>query len=272
MNFRWKHCFILIFLLISAILKADTFRIVTYNVLNSEFVDAERYYYVTPEYLDWKYRREKIVEKLIQIEPEIICLQELDKESFEYFVQSFSNYEGYFANKGSSASGIGMFCKKNSFKAIHYRAKLCEGTSKCGKFAIQPLLIAELESFNGNIFTVINTKIKWSENSIPYDPIWNHVQCILNEKQKSSTIVVGDFNMEENHYLIKRLLENNLQDSHENFKYPTCYANQKYSRIDYILISPDLKATPFLIKTILEEIPNEEEPSDHLPIGCLIEK
>lgn len=255
---------------------AESFRVVSYNILSNQFIHEGIYDHVPSHLLAWKNRREKIVDRLKNLEPDLICLQELNKDSFHYFQSSLHEYEGFFVEKkGLPHDGVGTFCKKNVFNVLVHKPIFCKGTSKCGKFDTQPALFTSFElGGDGCKVTVINTKIRWSEQIKPGDPIWNHVHFIINEMPRTSTIVLGDFNMPPKHALIKEFIAAGLRDPFEKDSPPTCFANGEIKRIDYILITNDLHADPLVLApiTIEKPIPNEQEPSDHLPIGCIITK
>jgi mRNA deadenylase 3'-5' endonuclease subunit Ccr4 len=250
-----------------------SFRLVTYNILNEDYLWDGTYDFVSDDILSWQNRRIKIVERIKKLDPDVICLQELNTASFEYFKEVFEDFESLFAKKGSSSlSGVGTFCKKNVFKEIHHKVVLCDGTSNCGHLPIQPAIFTNLLLENDKSVTLVNTKIKWSQKTNPGDPISNHVQFILKSIPKTLTIVAGDFNMKPDHPLMEEFYSAGLQDGlfHENAY--SCYANKSFQKIDYILSTNDLKSV--LLEnfplTSAQPIPNENEPSDHLPIGSII--
>lgn len=262
-----------IFIAFSQMLWSDSFRLVTYNILSDDYLWDGVYDYVDNEILSWQNRRIKIVERIKKLDPDVICLQELNSTSFEYFKEALEDFEGSFAKKGNpSHDGVGTFCKKSVFKETHHRFVLCEGTSHCGRLPIQPALFTKLLLKNDKSITLVNTKIKWSQNTNPGDPVWNHVQFILKVIPEASTIVVGDFNMKPDHPLIHDFYLAGLQDVFSHESTYSCYANNEFKRIDYILATKDLKnalleSAPF---ETAKPLPNESEPSDHLPVGCVI--
>ncbi|MBS0652369.1 MAG: endonuclease/exonuclease/phosphatase family protein [Verrucomicrobia bacterium] len=266
MNFK----FLLILAFFSQVLCADSFRLVTYNILSDDYAHGSEYDYVGKDLLDWQNRRSKIVERVKNLDPDVICLQEVDTDSFEYFKEAFEGFEGSFAKKGSSSKeGIGTFCKKDVFKETSHKAVLCEGTSNCGCAAVQPALFTKLILHDDQSITLVNTKIKYSKDLVPGGPIWNHVQCILKSIPKTAAIVAGDFNMEPGHPFMQDFYSAGLNDRSSTYSF---YEDGNFQRIDYILTTDDLKSVP--IESISSNgekpIPNEEEPSDHLPVGSVI--
>jgi nocturnin len=58
---------------------------------------------VKKEYLDWSYRRDKLLQEVVQYEPDIITLQEVD-HYYDFFLPELSSrgYIGFFAQKPTS--------------------------------------------------------------------------------------------------------------------------------------------------------------------------
>lgn len=269
MSFR----FIIVFFAIFQIIWADSFRLVTYNILSNDYLWDGIYDHVCEDILNWENRRVKIVERIKKIAPDVVCLQELNTVSFEYFKKSLEDFEGTFAKKGNSSHhGVGTFCKRGTFKKTHHRIVLCEGTSNCACRPVQPAIFTDLLLKNGKSITLINTKIKWIQNIKLGDPVWNHVQFILNSMTEAPTIIVGDFNMKPDHPLMHDFYSAGLQDGFLDKNTYSCYANKDFQRVDYILSTKDLKSIPIESFSLAsaKPIPNENEPSDHLPLGRII--
>lgn len=87
----------------------DTFKAITYNILCERYAPKVKYGYVPDEFLQWKYRRQMVLDELSTLNADVICLQELDKQSYDEFFRqqlSMNGYKGYFAQK-SRAETIG---------------------------------------------------------------------------------------------------------------------------------------------------------------------
>jgi len=74
--------------------KPFQFSIVSYNVLAQVYID-ERYTYVPDKYLSFNHRGPKLREELLSFNSDIICLQEVQIETFEQDFGSLMSSKGY---------------------------------------------------------------------------------------------------------------------------------------------------------------------------------
>ena len=81
--------------------KADTFQVLCYNVLCEKYATRNMYGYSPSWALAWDYRKKLVRSQLIESGADIICLQEVDLESFnEFFVPLLAEeYRGAFYPK-----------------------------------------------------------------------------------------------------------------------------------------------------------------------------
>lgn len=72
----------------------DSFQVVCYNILCDKYATANQYGYAASWALNWEYRRDLILQQLITAKADIICLQEVDADSFdEYFMDRLKDEE-----------------------------------------------------------------------------------------------------------------------------------------------------------------------------------
>ena len=273
-----KYKMFFVFILFIGSLQSDCFTALTYNILCEEFACEEIYDYVKKEDLCWNNRKERIIERLRALNSDVICLQEVNEQTFKALQQGLTEYEGSLACKGKDAIktnvGICTFCKKGVFKNISHKSCVCDGSSRCGKHPVRPALFTDVTLQNGSIVTIINTKVRYSSSVKEKDGIWNHVHYLIDKMPKESVLVIGDFNRTPDHFLIKEIIDCGLQDIFAKENRPTCYANKKVKRIDYIFASKDMIVTPLSCSFLTgkEPIPSQNEPSDHIPILCHVMK
>nr|GLL22005.1 carbon catabolite repressor protein 4 homolog 3 [Ipomoea trifida] len=103
----------------------ERFTVVSYNVLGDRnaLKHGDLYRYVPSVYLNWDYRRAVICEELLQLSPDIICLQEVDKYYDLLNVLEKAGYAGSYKRRtGDYVDGCAMFWKAD-------KCQLLEGES-----------------------------------------------------------------------------------------------------------------------------------------------
>lgn len=105
----------------------DTFRVVTYNILCERYATKQKYGYVPTRFLKWESRRQLILDELTDLNADILCLQELDRASYDEFFRgelSKIGYKGYYAQKSRAETmgeqaryvdGCGTFWKDKNY-------------------------------------------------------------------------------------------------------------------------------------------------------------
>lgn len=77
----------------------ETLSVLSYNILCDKYATKSHYGYTPSDVLSWDYRREIILNELKDHNADIVCLQEVDRESFdEYFRRELAadDYRGVF--------------------------------------------------------------------------------------------------------------------------------------------------------------------------------
>lgn len=107
---------------------AETFSVLSYNILCERAATTRMYGYTPSWALAWDYRKEVILTEVMNYNADFLCLQEVDIYQYEnYFVPALSqegvDYEGVFWPKGRSRTmsesdrrlvdGCATFFKKN---------------------------------------------------------------------------------------------------------------------------------------------------------------
>lgn len=99
----------------------DTFRVVTYNILCERYATKSKYGYVPTRFLKWESRRQLILDELTALDADILCLQELDRASYDDFFRSELSKIGY----------KGHYAQKSRAETMGEQAKFVDG---CGTF------------------------------------------------------------------------------------------------------------------------------------------
>jgi len=84
---------------------AEKFKVLSYNTLCDKYATQSQYGYTPRNALAWDHRRGVILDELRGHDADILCLQEIDKESYEdYFRPALAEnpyrYKGAFWQKG----------------------------------------------------------------------------------------------------------------------------------------------------------------------------
>jgi len=64
-------------------------RLVSWNILAPVYTYHSKYPHSKPEYLTWKYREKKLVQKLVETRADMFCLQEVQLDIWESFFERF---------------------------------------------------------------------------------------------------------------------------------------------------------------------------------------
>lgn len=229
--------------------------ILSFNIL------AQRYY--KDNIFNWNTRLNKILEILNKKDIEIICLQEVEIETFKNdFIQLFDKYDfiGHeIIKKRNSPIGNYILYKKE-FKLIEFKTT----SSSC-------IVILK---FNNKLIKIANVHLKADIYKIEsINTRINQLKSVINYKPD---IICGDFNDDFNNELGKFINDNNYI-SHNTKN--TCYASYdniySYWNFDNILTKTNSIIKNISIHSLFtlidQVIPNENIPSDHIPIIFEIE-
>ncbi|XP_053991991.1 uncharacterized protein LOC128883536 isoform X2 [Hylaeus volcanicus] len=104
----------------------ETFRVFSWNILAPQLVFPELYKHIDFALLDWNKRVKKILECILEYNPDIVTLQEMSESAFEtIFVVKMKRwgYEGFFVRKSFSnhvkeLEGVATFWRLNRFSAL----------------------------------------------------------------------------------------------------------------------------------------------------------
>ena len=97
---------------------SNNYKFLQWNTLGKNFCDVKSFPYVDSKYLEWTYRKELLQKKLLEIDADLICLEEIDAFD-EYKNEIISNYyESIYYSKDNGGQGIAFFYKQNKFNLI----------------------------------------------------------------------------------------------------------------------------------------------------------
>ena len=108
----------------------EKFKALNYNILADNYVSRHTYGYVPERVLAWQNRRVVILDEITHADADIVCLQELDRGSYDDYFRSNmskSGYHSYYAQKGRAETagdkavkvdGCGTFWKDKKYVAL----------------------------------------------------------------------------------------------------------------------------------------------------------
>jgi len=103
------------------------FSVLSWNILAEIYSTEEMFHHLSPAYLKWNHRRHYILTQIIQLSPDIVCLQEMQNDHFTYLAEKLdlSGYGGFYKHKkldfftGGGSDGAGVYVGDGC--AIFYR-------------------------------------------------------------------------------------------------------------------------------------------------------
>ena len=113
----------------------ETVSIVSHNTLCDKYATRSQYGYTPSRALSWDYRSKLILQEIQSHDADFVCLQEVDKESYDEFFQQkliHNDYRGVFTSKSRAQTmterdarlvdGCATFFKKSKYLklGIHY--------------------------------------------------------------------------------------------------------------------------------------------------------
>lgn len=227
-------------------------RFATFNILADAYTKYGSYNHADPSLVEPGARRQYIVQRVNNLNADVIGLQEVDRHIMEMFRED-ARWQSFWTPNTNNKP------------------------DECLTLAKQDIAISSQESYeygnnSGHIFqitqigkvTVVNTHIKWSsENDINHIGLSQTEELLRHLSNYRDAIILADSNSQPGgrvQTLIKQAGFHNISETQ-----PTAFVNNKPVSIDVLAIR-GLKGT--LIPTGIDvcTIPNTACASDHLPV------
>jgi len=281
----------------------ETFTVMQWNILAQSLGENGDFCLCPVEALKWEHRRELLLKEILNHEPDIVCLEEVD-----CFNELSSNlhplgYSGIWVPKPNSPclnfknnmgpDGNAIFFLREKFtlvKSYHHVLKMEDGTP-----TKSTVLICELVHIkSGKEITFMVTHLKAKETPEFAEVRRNQsihiiqlVKGIMNEKKKSNIILAGDFNATNDEPACKLMKIAGLSSAYETVSgsepdYTTWKVRgergsspvgDKKRTIDFVFYNSDVIKPQAVLKIpdgseIGEgRLPNMEFPSDHMSLA-----
>ncbi|XP_052176892.1 carbon catabolite repressor protein 4 homolog 3 isoform X2 [Diospyros lotus] len=178
----------------------ETFMVVSYNILGDRNASKHRdlYTYVPSIYMKWDRRRRIICRELLGLDPDIICLQEVDKYFDLLNVMENAGYSGSYKKRtGDAVDGCAMFWKADKFRLLECETIEFKGYNLRDNVA--QLSVFEMSEAESRRFVVGNIHVLYnpSRGDVKLGQIrsFSSKAHILSEKWGSVPVVLaGDYN------------------------------------------------------------------------------
>jgi mRNA deadenylase 3'-5' endonuclease subunit Ccr4 len=280
-------------------------RLASWNLLAPVYSIPRKYPWCAPEFLEWDYRKSLIVPQLLQFDADILCLQEVQVDTWPDLLDSLPGYKGILQDvKGAHPVASAVLVRsKFQVRRVESRSRVlivvldmdCEDDEQpLSSPSPPPLYLCNVH---------LEAGISHDNNLVRYHQLKSlfkrlAYQCRQDQQalQETSIVMAGDFNMLNTNplhtFLTLGFLENpqnkyalpctttKLQDAYMMWSDHTRRLGKTYSKggvLDYIWTSDHVTIQDALIlhpsaeTTDSQQFPSKEHPSDHLPIGVDLE-
>lgn len=247
----------------------------TYNVLASALIKPQSYPRSSEESLDPQLRVPALVQRIQELEADVLCLQEVDAEILAALRETLEplGYEHrYLARAATQPDGCATFARGltgHTWHELRY-SDADRGQSDSGHVALT------LDcSLAGRRVVIANTHLKWDPPGVPAAAQWGARQMSellksLEALQAEGTVVCGDFNSVARDEVVRLLRIARFKEAFDGERDTTftVVTNQKPRKIDYIFHSMRLRSRPHALTQLTDRstLPSADEPSDHLPV------
>lgn len=192
----------------------------SYNILCDKYATTSQYGYTAAKDLAWDYRKARILEEIRSHDAEIVCLQEIDRES----------YDDFFRRELSANDYRGIFWPKSRAKTMAEKdAKLVDGCATFYKDSKYILLEKALVDFANIAINRLDMKGEHDtfNRVMPRDHI--AVLTFLENRMTGSRLIVGNAHLlwdpeyaDVKLVQVAILMEQITKSAEKWSKYPAC--------------------------------------------------
>lgn len=254
-----------------------SFVVTTYNVLAPGYIQPQWYPLTPPELLRSEHRVPALAEYLARLDADIMCLQEVEPETFAPIERRLSaaGFEGRFTQKREGRrDGCATFARRSSATWMR-ESSLGYDDSDPGQRPSGHIAQVAVLEVEGKLLAVANTHIRWDPPGTPRErqiSLRQVTQLIGSRSQLAPEcagwIICGDLNADPESTVVEALRAAGFAFSHAENPAPTCNANREARVVDYLFFDQALAATPRPVVAVTNDtpLPSAEQPSDHVPV------
>lgn len=248
-------------------------RVVTYNLLAQSGISSSLHPDTVGDLLDPVCRTRMIIDQIIALEGDILCLQEVDALVFGDLCADLRGM-GYGQSdlqmRRGKSYGNAMFLR-DPFNRCAFEALWVSHDASGAGSSTRPVQVAEIQlEGRRNPITAANMHLSLDDPARPEEwRGWYQGHSVLDRLSESDgpKIVCGDFNAEPNSELLKAFYRAKLRDTHPA-DVMSCNIDGHVKRVDHILVSEHLVASALSVPEVSESPrpPCGDMPSDHVPV------
>ena len=249
-----------------------SFSVATYNILADAYIKPVYFPNCSPASLNLTLRHPLLVQRIIGLNADAVCLQEVEQSTFEYLTKKLSpiGYRGKWAKKSQGKpDGCAVFIKApwaiSDSHILHYT----DGSATRVPSGHVALFVTA--KHGDTSFLVVATHFKWFDEQTPREQRYGETQAAellkaLSE-QTLPTLVCGDFNVDPRSGILDNFRAHGFLDAHSD-QVMTFNQDCQPRKIDFIMYrGPHVAhASPTAEINGAAILPSEVEPSDHLPL------
>jgi mRNA deadenylase 3'-5' endonuclease subunit Ccr4 len=247
------------------------FRLLSWNVLADAYIQPRFYPGTDPALLVPGARTQAIIDYLDTSDADVACLQEIEL-TLVAALEHAGEWRVHFMQKRGKPDGLAVLARRGvvveRLRGIEFEDGVPHRANS-GHIA----LIASLRLDTGRC-RVATTHVKWDPPETPAAERWavREIHELLEAiGEVEDCIACGDFNFEPDDVPYTTMIAAGLRDPCT--RSPTSNANGRAKRIDHLLCGRAVRATATAILPIdnVTPLPSATLPSDHVPIGAVIE-
>lgn len=255
----------------------DSFRVATYNVLAEAHIRPEWFPLVKPEHFVTAYRYPRITERIVGLDADIVCLQEVDDALFGRLKRRLEelDYRGWHTKYDGKPDGVATFLRWPLWRGftanvIRYDDAAWNRGTPSGRLGHVVRL-----AVGNRLLSLANAHLKWNPPNTPRRKHLGYAQARmllerLDAMGADARIVCGDMNVSPGHAVTRAFGKAGLRDAHPEtvMTFNSSDAIGGPRKLDYVLHSESLVARGLPAPEVTDRtpLPSETEPSDHLPL------
>ena len=216
--------------------------VVSWNVLADAYVRPDLYDACDPAAVHPEAGRRRVLDRIAHLDADVVCLQEVE-------APLAASLGARFVQKTDRPDGC----------AILVRAGLAHRPLPDIRFADSSGHVALVEDVGGLV--IVTTHLKWRAGL----PQAKQLAALV----YGPSVVCGDLNVVADDDVIRVLEAVGVMNISDGA--PSAVVNGRAKRIDILLTNVAASAMPTVVLTDSMLLPSLEEPSDHVPIGAVIQ-